>query len=234
MLKGMAPFTETKPKRRWVQFSMRTMLAVVSVSCVALAVRVAPAERQRRAVAAIQALGGNVTYVVNKSTVSPFWRWLPRAYRDKVAEVSITGTQVTDAELAHLQNLTGLQEIYLYGTRLTDAGLDHLKHLTSLQELELNHNQVTDTGLAHLKEMIGLQRLGLSGTQVTDAGLAHLQGLMGLQRLALDHTQITDAGLPHLQKLTELESLSLYDTRVTDAGLAQLSEALPNCHILGP
>lgn len=235
MLKGMAPLTETKPKGRWLQFSMRTMLVVVSMTCVALAVWVAPVERQRRAVAAIKALGGRVTYVENKSaSVSPFWRWLPQAYQDEVEEVSLTGTNVTDTELAHLGALTGLQKIYLYDTRLTDAGLAHLKCLTKLKKLELNHNQVTDAGLAHLREMIGLQRLGLSGTQVTDAGLAQLQGLTGLQWLTLDQTQITDAGVPCLQRLTELEVLSLRGTHVTGAGLAQLREALPNCYIVGP
>ena len=236
MLEGMAnALAQTKSSPRWLRFSMRTMLVVVSMICVALAVWVAPVERQRRAVAAIEALDERATYVENKrAIVSPFWRWLPQAYQNEVAEVSLTGTKVTDAELAHLGALTGLQKIRLYDTRLTDAGLVHLKCLTKLKKLELSHNQVTDVGVAHLREMIGLQRLGLSGTQVTDAGLAQLQGLTGLQWLTLDQTQITDAGMSCLQRLTKLEVLSLRNTHVTGAGLAQLRETLPNCHIYGP
>ena len=50
------------PKRRWAQFSLATLLAVVTVLCVGLSLVIAPAERQRRAVAAIEALGGSVEY----------------------------------------------------------------------------------------------------------------------------------------------------------------------------
>jgi hypothetical protein len=46
------------PKRRWAQFSLATMLVVVTVLCVELSMVVAPAERQRRAVAAMEALEG--------------------------------------------------------------------------------------------------------------------------------------------------------------------------------
>ena len=101
---------------------------------------VVPAERQRRAVAAIEALGGSVEYVEPDQEASeafprPFLRrWLPRDYFDEVREslsrwhsshgrwagaparadgaarlLYLDGTQVTDAGLAHLQGLTGLQ-----------------------------------------------------------------------------------------------------------------------------
>lgn len=57
-----APHNQTKPKRRWLQFSIRTVLLVVSLLCVALAVWVVPAERQRWTVAAIEKLDGDVGY----------------------------------------------------------------------------------------------------------------------------------------------------------------------------
>ena len=55
MLTGMNQSTQTKPKRRWLQFSIRTVLLLVTLLCVGLSLWVAPAERQRRAVAAIDA-----------------------------------------------------------------------------------------------------------------------------------------------------------------------------------
>lgn len=85
----MALFTKLKPKWRWLQFSMRTVLVVVGVLCVALSLWVVPAERQRRAVAAIEAPDGSVFYVDNQAASESFLttylrRWLPQDYLDEV------------------------------------------------------------------------------------------------------------------------------------------------------
>ena len=206
------------PKRRWAQFSLLTMLGVVTLLCVGLRLVVVPAERQRRAVAAIQALGGLVTYekpdeVASAAFPKPFLRrWLPRDYLDKVQEVYLSNleVQVTDDGLVHLQWLTGLQSLDLYGT------------------------QVSDLGLAHLRGSTKLEWLSLGETKVTDAGLAQLRRLKRLDFLFLADTQVTDAGLVHLQNLTGLRWLNLYDTHVTDAGLTRLRQALPKCRIIPP
>ena len=42
----------------------------------------------------------------------------------------------------------------LYGTQVTDAGLVHLKELTNLRELYLDETQVTDAGVAELKQAL--------------------------------------------------------------------------------
>lgn len=201
------------PKRRWAQFSLGSMFVVVTGLCIWLAIVVNRAHRQREAVAAIEALGGSVEYEEPDETPSEAFpksflrRWLPRDYFDEVRTVY---PQITDAGLAQLQGLAGLERLWLSGTQVTDAGLAHLQGLTWLQSLELE------------------------GTQITDAGLAHLQGLTGLRSLDLTGTQVTDTGLAHLHRLTGLQVVSLHSTRVTDAGLAQLRQALPNCRINGP
>jgi hypothetical protein len=108
---------------------------------------------------------------------------------DDVDFVYLSGTQVTDAVLVHLKDLTKLQSLHLSDTRVTDAGLVHLKDLTNFQSLGLFGTQVTDAGLVHLKDLTKLQSLGLCGTQVTDAGLMHLKDLTKLQSLRpLVHT----------------------------------------------
>src|SRR5258708_658317 len=48
------------PKRRWAQFSLASMFVVVTVLCVWLSVVANRAHRQRDAVAAIEAVGGEV------------------------------------------------------------------------------------------------------------------------------------------------------------------------------
>ncbi|HVC95449.1 MAG TPA: hypothetical protein VND64_17260 [Pirellulales bacterium] len=204
------------PKRRWAQFSLLSLFLVVTVLCVGLSLVVTPAERQRRAVAAIESLGGSVEYEEPDQEASeafprPFLRrWLPQDYFDEVREVHFTRAPVTDDGLEHLRGLTGLQVLFLGGAHVTDSGLTHLQRLT------------------------GLEALWLNGTQVTDAGLAHLQGLTKLKSLDFSSTQVTDAGLVNLQRLSRLEWLDLTDTQVTNAGRAELQQALPNCRINGP
>jgi hypothetical protein len=196
-----------------MQFSLRTGFVVVTLLCMGLSAWVVPAERQRRAVKAIEAMGGEVRYNQSASEASRaafLRRWLPPDYFDEVVLASLMDTRGTDAGLTHLSGLTCLDQLYLDGSQVTDAGLTNLKGQTNLQ------------------------RLGLRGTQVTDAGLAHLQELTGLYVLFLDNSRVTDAGLVHLRELPRLKWLYLCNTQVTDAGVAKLQQALPSCHVIGP
>ena len=69
-----------------------------------------------------------------------------------VIAVSFTTTNVTDAELLHLKELTSLQTLGLSGTQVTDDGLLHLKGLTSLRMLSLVNTQVTGYGREELRK----------------------------------------------------------------------------------
>jgi len=143
----------------------------------------------------------------------------------------LSGTQITDAGLVHLEKLTNLNALYLNGTQITDAGLVHLEKLTNLNALDLNGTQITDAGLVHLEKLTNLNALALGRTQITDAGLVHLEKLTNLNALYLIATQITDAGLVHLEKLTNLNALYLNVTQITDAGLKGLRQRLPNTYV---
>ncbi len=185
MLKPLAKLVALlTPKRRWAQFSLGTMFLVVTLFCVWLAVVVDRANKQRDAVAAIKAVrGAQVFYDVDAPKyVNTFpkrflRRWLPQDYLDEVVAIHLDGSDVSDADLAHLNELPALQELSINDTQVTDAGLGHLKSLTGLKGLllEYNHPQLTDAGLKHLEGLTGLQSLLLSGTQVTDAGVSEFQ-----------------------------------------------------------
>lgn len=145
-------------RRRWFQFSIRTLLGLVTLLCVALSMWVVPAERRRRAVAVIEKLGGGVSFVrTNESSSLDFLRrWLPHAYVDEaeVVDFNFSGIEVTDAGLANLQGLTSLQGLDLSNTQVSDAGLAHLQGLTSLRWLFLRKTEVTDAGVAKLRNVL--------------------------------------------------------------------------------
>jgi hypothetical protein len=139
--------------------------------------------------------------------------------------------QTGDAELADLKGLNRLEQLYLCDTNITDAGLAHVSGLTPLQFLNLRRTKLGDLGLGHLERLTRLRSLLLGGTRVTDVGLVHLKELTSLEVLDLDLTHITDAGLVHLKGLTKLRELNLIHTDVTDAGVKELQQALPGLKI---
>lgn len=83
-------------------------------------------------------------------------------------------------------------------------------------------DSLRDEDLAWLANSTSLERLFLGWTSLGDQGLQKLAGLTNLRYLGLEGTKVTDAGLVHLQNLSRLEMLVLRDTAVTDAGLRHL------------
>jgi hypothetical protein len=229
--------TEPKAKRRWFQFSLRTLLVFVTfcaICCSWFAVKMQQARQQRVAVAAILKLGGSVD---RPELSKPAWlrNLLGNDLFSNVQAANFFGTQVTDADLENLKSLTQLRFLNLERTQVTDTGLENLKGLNELEELNLVETKITDAGLEKLEGLSQLHVLCLGDTQVTDAGLEHLKGLSELQELQLFDTQITDAGLEKLTILKQLRSLPLERTKVTDAGVNKLRQELPNCLIVnGP
>jgi hypothetical protein len=233
-----------KHKLRWYQYSLRTLLLVMTLACVGMswvAVKMKQARDQHAAVEAIKKLGGVVFYDYeadrnDPSPQPPGPTWLRRALGDdafvNVTVVYLVNSGVNDAELEHLKGLPQLGVLSLYGTKVGDAGLENLKGLSHLREMSLCGTKVGDAGLEHLRGLAQLQTLFLEGTKISDAGLQYLEGLTQLQVLNLSHTKVSDAGIEHLKRLTKLKGLDLRDTNVTDAGAQDLQEALPKVEIV--
>ena len=84
---------------------------------------------------------------------------------------------------------------------ITDAGLAHLEEMPGLRKLYIQHCQVSDAGLVHVKKLTKLKSLYFSGTNITDAGLEHLQEMGNLEMLVLlDTKRITGEGIADLKK----------------------------------
>jgi hypothetical protein len=209
----------SRPWRRFLRFSVRGMIVLVLVVGGGLGWLVRSARIQRDAVAAIEKVGGSVSYNwewSNGKSIPGGKPWAPRWLVDLIG-VDYFG-HVTIAWLSPPLNAT-------------NATLAAVARLTRLERLVLIGTSADDAALAHLKGLGKLSSLNLGFTQVTDAGLAHLKGLSNLSILTLRGTNVTDAGLAHLKALGKLSSLNLSFTHVKDAGIAELKRALPSLKI---
>jgi len=208
-----------KPKRRWYQYSLRSMFVLttlVAMACSWYAYEMKQAAERRAAIWKIERLGGEVVYynAADPHTPGepPSWHsWLRKLHGD-----------------AHLGNPAS---VVLRTNEVTDDDLVNVKCLPNLQVLLLDGTQTSDAGLARLKDLDKLAVLGLAATQITDRGVAQLKSFSDLQWIDLFDTQITDTGLMYVEGLKNLEYIDLGNTEVTDEGVKRLQEALPSCTI---
>ena len=157
------PLATAKRPRRWLRFSLRTLLLLTAVVACWLGVQVNKAQKQRAAVAAIEYLGGKVVYARAASDGHRFNKYLARLigrdYVDEVQVIVIENLEVVDADLAPLADLSSLKFLYLNNLSITDSGLEHLRNLHQLHWLSLENLNVTDAALQHLTDIRSLQAL---------------------------------------------------------------------------
>ncbi|MGA2063201.1 MAG: hypothetical protein ABSG67_22245 [Thermoguttaceae bacterium] len=234
-------------KRHWYQYSLRTLMIVVTVFAVAcswFAVKMQQAKKQRETVEAIEKLNYFVTYDYEMPSYRQFIpkpqppgpEWLRKLlgidfFCNVTSIISPENNDINGAVLEHLQGMPQLKQLAINGSNITDAKLKKLKGLTQLQSLDIWSSQITDNGLEHLEGLIQLQRLYIWNSQITDAGLEYLKWLTNLQELDISNSHVTNAGLEHLKVLTKLKTLDLRKTKVTDTGVQDLQKALPNLKI---
>jgi internalin A len=145
--------------------------------------------------------------------------------------LNLSFTNVTDAGLAELADLTSLHDLDLSSTHVHGYGLRQLASLANLTHLRLNYDLLTLPELiAFVKEFKGTRiRLYLRHTNVL--GTSHqptlTQFALGLDTcvckvsgLDLSDNQLDDPGLTYLCKFTNLKMLNLAENKkVTAEGL---------------
>ena len=161
-----------KPKLRWYQFSLRTLLLFTLVAAILfgfLGRELQQARDEKEAAEKLVELGAGIDDW-------PGWQEIVfgRDY-PPITEVNLHGVQDIDAALAHIQRLEHLAHLGFGGTNVTDANLEKLRGLTGIESLDLDGTKVTDAGLEHLKGLTKLGRLYLSDTKVTDEGVKKLK-----------------------------------------------------------
>jgi len=220
------------------------VLLVVGIPIAWIGHRAHRAAQVREVAKLVESLGGDIYYQVCLAGGPPIrsWldppgpEWLTRTFGEHLflepVKLNLDRTNVTDADLRCLKELSSLQGFSAWDTRISDRGMEYVGDLTALQDLGLYGTPVGDDGIAHISKLHDLRHLWLGETPITDASLSDLANLTKLKSLDLNGTNITDAGLKHLRRMQDLELLVLGQTAITNSGLAHLRE-LHSLRILG-
>jgi hypothetical protein len=215
-------------KRPWFQFSLRTLLIILTIGCIAGGWWINRAFQQRAAVRRFYELTANRQDQHGESLTTMGYRYQGKdQYYKPIIPKSLHWLRDMIGEEC-FGEVTGVQ---LLDTPATNDDLRHLAVLPSVERIWLSRTKVNDDVMPLLKVCPKLKFLGLDDTPITDAGVSHLTAFPDLESLSLSGTKITDAGLAHLAQLPRLKELWLRNTAITDAGYQKLQAALPNCQI---
>ena len=206
-----------KRRPKWLRFSLRTLLVVMTVLCVWLGWKVNAARRQKDAVEAITKAGGDVVFdyqiALNPPGTPALFKVLPNALPPEPdwLRATIGDDYFRKVVAVNLQLRNGQPSI---------AESD-LKRLTNLPDL-------IDVGLVRVRVVSdgsNLQR------QINDADLETVGQLSRLRMLVVDHTDISGSGLSHLAKRKDLKFLNLSVTPITalEWNLSLNFRCLKNC-----
>ena len=84
---------------------------------------------------------------------------------EKVTELDLSRTEITDAGLKELAKLQKLTYLHLYRTKITDEGLKEVAKLQNLTSLNLRYNQITKAGVAELQKALPDCRISSNATK---------------------------------------------------------------------
>jgi hypothetical protein len=168
-------------KRRWLRFSLRTLLVIMTVLAISLGLYVQSLRDRRAAIGVMEKLGGAISFRYH----GPEWLrelvgdekyfWNPNAVRFESSD-PLTNDELQSA-MPYLKSLGDLNYLSFRESQITNEGLKHLLPLADrLLVLDLTYTAVSDEGIIHLKQMPKLMFIRVKGgTAITPAGIAELE-----------------------------------------------------------
>jgi hypothetical protein len=146
------------------------------------------------------------------------------------------GDSLSDVDLAKLETLDRLKDLFISGPAVSDRGLAALGKLKQLERLQVN--AATRSGLNHLNSLSNLQYLKVGAwgaapeTASADELMLDLSGLTKMRELYLSGLPLHDDDLAFLRHLPLLETLMIEpSSSLTGASLRHLRE-LPQLDLL--
>lgn len=220
--------------RRWLRFSIRSLLFIMFVIAVFSALfgkEIVRTQTERPIVAQIRAAGGSAYYDFQATDItksppgSPIVRsMLGDDIYATVNVVLLDDPKTTDANVAELHKLADLRDVSVSGYGVTDKCIPSLLRIKHLSSLNLYSTSITSQGLSRLSQAKTLQQLFLYGDSVTDAHLKRLGTFPSLQKLQVFRAPISDRGIKSIGSVTSLQELQIGSTStVTDKGILHLA-----------
>lgn len=210
---------EKRPvRRRWYQFSLRTLIVAMVVASVLLGLFASRLQRARRQAAAVAVIRdhGSVEYdyayrrdgemklrLQNGKSNVPHWL-LDRLGEDFFHDVVLV--------LARQQSLRSPTESDKFGQSISQ--------LPTLEELYVDAYRDDEIDLSPLQGMRRLEHVSISGGRLNNASLDAIKPLPALRNLELDGVRLEKPRLASLKRIRPLSELAL---RRIDLDLGDLS-----------
>lgn len=250
-----------KPRRRWFQFRLRTLLIVVAI-CALFAGwfrhKLEQSRLQAIAVKALEAAGrGQVSIVYDDEPPGPYWtmgknppqafslvpNWIKKLFgRDflcDVVEVDIQigmfgGGPVSDPVIKSedWQPLTHLQRLSVSTLHSVDSILTSIPNPSELRKLDVVCSDI-DKSLPWMARFKRLQSLTLAGA--TDEGLTQIEALTDLTELNVSSDEIGDMSMAKIGRLHRLKTLNISSAKISNRSIPALDalSELEELHLAG-
>jgi hypothetical protein len=119
---------------------------------------------------------------------------IPRIVRDargRVEKLSLCGMKLSADDFAAIGRLKALRSLNLYRTNVTNANLRQLRNLTHLEGLNLTSTEISDAAVDEIMKLESLRSLCLGNVAVTSEGVARLKEHFRTRerRLSLGYSQ---------------------------------------------
>ena len=198
-----------KSLSRYFRFSLRTLLIVTTLLAIVLGMVVYRAERQRAAVAWVNAHHGHVSYAT-KSKMFRAPKWLIDAlgehYFFRPRQVQFDGL-TAEEDVGLVARLTTLERVSITRSELTADHVKQFNQLPRLKELSLEIVKLEEGSLAELRQATALEKLTISccrlnaGTTMAVFRVPTVKHLRFVQ-CEIDLSEVGDCS--ELQQLEEL------------------------------
>lgn len=219
-----------KSWRRWLRFSLRTVLVILILASIWIGWVAQRARNQKVAVEWIEGFDRqpkydfqfdkNGKFLPGAGPIVPSWfhESVGIEHFASVEWVHLDGKDLGDIKL--ISNLPNLKHLELCDVNLVD--ISPIARLTQLDHLSISRNKVKDISV--LSNLTNLKRFYAYEIEATD--LSSLAGLTKLESIWMSNSAIRD--ISPLGNLKNLNMLWLAETQVTDisplAGLTKLQD----------
>lgn len=239
------------PRRRWLRFSLWSLLAFITVFAVGfgwVAREVSRARSEERALAKLKEVvdGGSVNVYLGDRfgddderysreflPKNKGWRaWIESAFGidpfNTVKSLTVYGVGNGFEYGVDENRKMTINATYVSG--LKDEDSDILLAFPYLEFLMLEANPIGDVGAARIATLKNISSIHLGNTTVTNVGVSELASLPRLDNLTLNRTLISDDVLKSFAS-GQLSSLDISATNLSDEAVNAFKKCNPNCQV---